>query len=61
LFEFKTDEKINDENLRDLDYTSFSYGDATAIDNKCVCIKQDDRRKIQALREYIERTEDFMS
>lgn len=43
LFEIKTDEKINDELFRDLDYSGFSYGDATAIDNKCYCIKQDDR------------------
>jgi len=60
LFEIKTDEKINDELFRDLDYSGFSYGDATAIDNKCYCIKQDDRRKIQALKEYIQKVEDFL-
>lgn len=38
LFEVKNDEKVDDELLKNPTYTSFTFTDAVAIDQRCFCI-----------------------
>ena len=38
LFEIKTDEKIDDEKIANMDYSEFSFQNTVAIDNKCFCM-----------------------
>lgn len=38
LFEIKTDEKIDDEKIANMDYSDFSFQNTVAIDNKCFCM-----------------------
>ncbi len=59
LFEIKTDEKIDDDTIANMDYTDFSFQNSIAIDNKCYTIKQTDRALINNLRSYLNRIENF--
>jgi len=57
LFEIKTDEKIDDETIANMDYTDFSFQNSIAIDNKCYTIKQSDLARIKSLKDYLMRIE----
>jgi hypothetical protein len=42
-----------------MDYSDFSFMNSVAIDNKCFCIKQSDLGRINNLRDYLKRIENF--
>ena len=43
LFEIVTDEKIDDDKIANMDYSDFSFQHTVVIDNKCLCIHQNDK------------------
>lgn len=60
LFEVKIDDKCSNEAFyHDPEYNEMNFGDIFAIDNKCFCIAQTDKVKIESLRTYLETIEGF--
>lgn len=62
LFEIKVDDdKVNESQFSDAEYASMNFGEVFAIDNKCFCVKQTDKVKIESLRIYLMRMERFIT
>ena len=61
IFEVLIDEKLNEEQYHDPNYTELNFADTIAIDNKCFAIAQTDLIKIESLKMYLQQLETFVT